>query len=99
MLMALIGEWIFKKEAMGMGDVKLLGAIGAFFGAKAVLFNLVISSLFGSVVGITMVACGCKKMQSKIPYGPYIALAALIWMFWGENIWSAYINFLMPPLH
>ena len=98
MLMAILGEWIFKKEAMGMGDVKLLGAIGAFFGSKAVLFVLVISSFVGSIAGITMVILGCKKMQSKIPYGPYIALAALIWLFWGENIWSAYINFLMPPI-
>lgn len=95
---AILGRLIFRKEAMGFGDVKLLSAIGAFFGIKAVLFTTFISSLVGSIAGITLVIITRRGMQSKIPYGPYIALAAVIWMLWGPSIWQAYINMLLPPL-
>ena len=94
---ALLGKLIFRKDAMGMGDVKLMGAIGAFLGWQAVAFTLMISSFLGAIVGLSLVAGGKKEMQSKIPYGPYIALAALVWLLWGPTIWNAYINWLIPP--
>ena len=98
-LTAILGKMIFRKEAMGFGDVKLLGAIGAFFGSKAILFTILISSLVGSIVGITLVVSHNKKMQSRIPYGPYLALAAIIWMLWGPSLWNAYINLFAPPIY
>ena len=94
---AVLGKLIFRKDAMGMGDVKLMGAIGAFLGWPSVLFTLMFSSLLGAAVGMTLVLTGKKEMQSKIPYGPYIALAALIWMLWGPSLWNAYVNWLVPP--
>jgi len=96
-LIAIFGRFVFRKEAMGFGDVKLLGAIGAFLGWRAVLFTIVVSSFAGSLVGVTLVALKMKAMQSRIPYGPYLALAAVIWMLWGPGIWNAYINMLSPP--
>jgi len=92
---AAVGKMIFRKEAMGIGDIKLLGAIGAFLGSKAALFAILISSLTGSIVGLTLVAFRHKKMQSRIPYGPYLALAAVIWILWGPNIWNMYVNLLV----
>lgn len=91
-----IGKLMFRKEAMGFGDVKLLGAIGAFAGWQGVLFTIVGSSLFGSLVGVTLVLTGRKAMQSRIPYGPYLALAALIWVLWGPALVNLYIGLLLP---
>lgn len=97
-LVAVVGKMIFRKDAMGLGDVKLLGAIGAFLGWRAVVFTIVISSFVGSFVGIALIAVGNRKWQSKIPYGPYIALAAILWIYFGPELWNAYMNFMMPQL-
>jgi len=95
--MGAIGKLILKKDAMGFGDVKLMGAVGAFFGWRAVLFVIFVSSLTGSIVGIALVLAKRKEMQGKIPYGPYIALATLIWLFWGPTLWNMYVDLLTPP--
>lgn len=91
-----LGSLAFRQEAMGFGDVKLMGAVGAFLGWKAVLFNILVSSLAGSLVGIALVVLRRREMQGKIPYGPYIALAAVLWLFWGENLWALYMNLIAP---
>ena len=99
-LIAIAGRWAFKKEAMGFGDVKLLGAIGTFFGWQGVLFTLIISSFLGSIAGGLMVITRNKEMQSRIPYGPYIALAAILWIYWGSAWWEAYIGLMThEPIH
>ena len=90
------GSKAFKREAMGMGDVFLMGAVGALFGPVAVLVTLILSSLFGSVVGVSMVALSKTKFGKfvEIPYGPYICMGCLVWMFFGQELVRWYIGFM-----
>jgi len=90
-----IGKLAFKKEAMGFGDVKLLGAIGAFLGAPAVLFVIFAASLLGSVVGLTLIALGKSELGGRIPFGPYLSVAALMWLFGGETLFVAYFDWIL----
>ena len=79
-------EIVLPREAMGFGDVKFMAAIGAFLGWKAVIFTLMISSVIGSIVGLGTIALGKREWSSRLPYGPYIAIAATICIFWGRQI-------------
>jgi leader peptidase (prepilin peptidase)/N-methyltransferase len=79
-------EFVLPREAMGLGDVKFMAAIGAFLGWQGALFSLMASSVIGSVVGVTLIIARKREWSSRMPYGPYIALAAVIWMFGGRRI-------------
>jgi leader peptidase (prepilin peptidase) / N-methyltransferase len=79
-------EIVLPREAMGLGDVKFMSAIGAFLGWSGVIFSVMISSLVGSVVGVGLILMRRREWSSRIPYGPYIALAAAIWVFVGRKL-------------
>jgi leader peptidase (prepilin peptidase)/N-methyltransferase len=80
-------EIVVPREAMGLGDVKFMAAIGAFLGWQAVLFSLMLSAMIGAVVGLTLVALKRSELSSsRLPYGPYIALAAVVWIFQGPQL-------------
>jgi leader peptidase (prepilin peptidase)/N-methyltransferase len=83
-LEAVSSEIVLPREAMGFGDVKFMAGIGAFLGWKAVIFSLMVSSAIGSAVGLALIAVG--RRQSRLPYGPYIAMAAAIWLFAGPQL-------------
>ena len=88
-LEAVSAEIVLPREAMGLGDVKFMAAIGAFLGWKAVLFSLMISSVIGSIVGVSLIVLGKQAWSSRLPYGPYIALASAIWIFGGKRIFQS----------
>ena len=93
-LVRFLGSKAFRREAMGLGDVFLMGAVGALFGPVAVLVTLVLSSVFGSIVGLSMVALSKTRFGRfvEIPYGPYICLGCLVWMFFGPELVSWYLR-------
>lgn len=88
--------WLFKlttgKEGMGYGDFKLLGAIGAWLGWKMLPAVILLSSLVGAVVGITLIVFARHGRNTPIPFGPYLAVAGLVAMFWGEAINRTYLQ-------
>jgi leader peptidase (prepilin peptidase) / N-methyltransferase len=86
---ALCAEIVLPREAMGLGDVKFMAAIGAFLGWQAVLFGVMVSSLIGSLAGLLLIALGKRQWSSRMPYGPYLALASVIWLFLGRAWWNA----------
>jgi leader peptidase (prepilin peptidase)/N-methyltransferase len=88
-LEAVCSEIVLPREAMGLGDVKFMAAIGAFIGWQGALFSLMASSLIGSVVGVLLILLHKREWSSRMPYGPYIALAAVFWIFGGNKIFAA----------
>ncbi len=94
LLLGLIGEKVFRREAMGFGDVKLMGAVGAFLGWKAVLFTLFASSVLGTLASVVLLVARRANWKDAIPYGPYLAMGAAIWLFWGQYILDLYFSFL-----
>jgi leader peptidase (prepilin peptidase)/N-methyltransferase len=84
-LEAVSAEIVLPREAMGLGDVKFMAAIGAFLGWQGVVFSLMLSSVIGSAVGVALIIMRKREWSSRLPYGPYIALAAAVWIFGGRQ--------------
>ena len=93
-LVATLYQWLFKREGMGGGDVKLLAMIGAFLGWKAVILTILLGSLIGSIMGIIIMVLKGKDFKYAIPFGPFLSLGAVISLFYGESIirWYLYMN-------
>jgi len=85
-----VTEVVLPREAMGFGDVKFLACIGAFLGWKGVIFSLFAGSMVGAVIGVVMMAVTRGRSGGRIPFGPYLALGALIWVFTGPELLDCY---------
>ena len=96
LLLAIIYGYYFltKKEGMGGGDVKLLAMIGVFTGWQGVLFTVFAASLMGSMVGIPWGLIKKGTLKAAIPFGPFLALGALIYVFWGQYLIDWYFGYL-----
>lgn len=99
-LVRAVGTFVFKREAMGLGDVFLMGAVGALCGPASVIVTLMLSSVFGSLVGVVLILMAKAKLGTfvSIPYGPYICLGCLTWMFYGSEIVSWYLQLIHFPM-
>jgi len=80
------------KEGMGYGDFKLLAALGAWLGWKMLPLIILLSSLVGAVVGLSLIVILGRDKNIPIPFGPYLAAAGWIAMMWGDNIVSSYLR-------
>ena len=85
-------EFLTKKEGMGGGDIKLLAMLGAFLGWKAVLPIIFVSSLLGTLVGVPLMLVKGADGKLAIPFGPFLAGGAVIWLFWGESLVGWYLQ-------
>ncbi len=83
------------KEGMGFGDFKLLAALGAWLGWASLPLIILLSSLSGAVIGITMMVVFKHQRSKPIPFGPYLAIAGWIALMWGEQLTTMYTNHLL----
>jgi len=93
--------WLFKlatgKEGMGYGDFKLLAALGAWMGWQMLPLIIMLSSVVGAVVGITLIVAARHGRNVPIPFGPYLAGGGLIALFWGQTLTQGYLQLLAAP--
>jgi leader peptidase (prepilin peptidase)/N-methyltransferase len=91
-LVAEVGYRILKQEAMGGGDIKLIAMIGAFLGWQNVILTIFLASLTGAVVGLSFMAFKGWGRRTPIPFGPFLALGAVLTLFFGAPIWEWYVG-------
>ena len=87
-------ELILPREAMGLGDVKFMAAIGAFIGWPAALFTFFASACIGSVVGLALMIFKLQDKSGRIPFGPFLTMAAIIWIFLPDAAQAYWLNYL-----
>ncbi len=93
LIIGLGGSVIFKKEAMGGGDIKLAAMIGAFLGYRYIIISLFLGFFLGALTGIILIMAKIKSREDVVPFGPFIVLGSFITLLWGEQIISWYLGF------
>lgn len=89
--------YITRVEGLGLGDVKLIAMIGAFIGLKGIFFTIFFSSLIGTLIGTAVMIHQKKDMRYQIPYGPFLSIGAIVYLFFGNQIINWYIQFFAAP--
>lgn len=89
-------HWLTGREGMGGGDIKLLAMIGAFLGWQAVPVTLMIASLAGTAVGVTLMVVQRRDGRTAIPFGPFLAIGAICALFWGDALIAWYLGLAQP---
>lgn len=92
---ALAGEWVFRKPALGLGDVHMMAMVGAFLGAQGVLLTILLGSVLGLVIGvpITWIRGKLVRMNTYLPLGVFLAMGAAISHAWGDDMIRWYIDY------
>ena len=93
-VVAILYEFIAKREGMGGGDIKLLAMIGGFLGWQGVVFTIFVSSVLGTLVGIFIALKTKQGRQVAVPYGPFLSVGALLYIFHGPQIIQWYSGLL-----
>jgi leader peptidase (prepilin peptidase)/N-methyltransferase len=93
-LLAWASPYLFGKEGMGGGDIKLLAMIGAFLGWKPALMTIMVGSFLGSLVGVGLIATKVIRREDYIPFGPFLVCGALVSLFFGQSLLDWYQGLL-----
>lgn len=91
-LIAVGFEYFRHKEGLGGGDIKLLAMIGAFLGWPGVVLTVLAASLIGTVVGVVIIWRSRKGLDARIPFGPFLACGAVLYLFWGQAFYRWYVG-------
>ncbi len=94
-LVAWVYHLLTKKEGMGGGDIKLLAMIGALIGWKGVLFSIFVSSATGTIVGLAAMLATRQNMKLAVPFGPFLAVGAITYIFFGPELIHWYFNMMI----
>ncbi len=84
--------WVRRREGLGGGDIKLLAMIGAFVGWSGVVFTILAASISGLAVGLVVMARSRQGLTAMIPFGPFLALGAISYIFWGQSFFQWYMG-------
>jgi leader peptidase (prepilin peptidase)/N-methyltransferase len=95
-LIAVLGDWLFKKESMGGGDIKMAAMLGAFLGWQKILLIFITSAFIGLVISLVVMLFSAEVRQTRvIPFGPFLAAAAVVAILYGDRLISFYLaNFV-----
>jgi leader peptidase (prepilin peptidase)/N-methyltransferase len=93
-LVAWVYSLLTKKEGMGGGDIKLLAMMGALIGLKGVIFTIFVSSLVGTLSGLAIMLQSRKGMKLAVPFGPFLSLGGIVYVFFGPKLIYWYLNLL-----
>lgn len=94
LLIAVISYYIFKKEGIGGGDIKLAAAIGATIALGPSLLSFFIAVTLGSVIGVALMASNKKSRKDYLPFGPFMVVGAMVAMFYGRQLIDLYLNYV-----
>ena len=92
LIIIILSRIIYKKDGMGLGDAKLMGAVGIMFGSVYTVATIIFSFIFGAIGATIALISKNKKMGQEIAFGPYIVMAVMLMMFFGENILGLYFS-------
>ncbi|MCS6296019.1 MAG: prepilin peptidase [Nitrospira sp.] len=95
--LAWISPYVFGKEGMGGGDIKLMAMVGAFIGWQPVLLAIMIGSFLGSVVGVGLIAAGITRRDQYIPFGPFLAVGSLLALLFHQPFLNWYWSLINLP--
>ena len=90
---ALLGAFLFKKESMGGGDLKMTAMLGAFLGWQNVVLTFMLSAVVGLLFSLVfMLFSRAFREERRLPFGPYLAIAGFVALFWGDTLVDWYVR-------
>lgn len=95
-MIAVLGSVLFKKESMGGGDIKLAAMLGAFLGWKGALLSFFLAFCSGACIGIIVLWASSNRSSKRLPFGPFLALGAILSIFFGDAIIKTYLHYISP---